>query len=450
METLTSHEPALLDEMSGDFGRIVTRRPRAVVRPASAGDVVALLARARAEGAPVSTRGAAHSQSGQSLTDGGYVLDMTSLSHIGAIDTDAGTVTCEAGVVWSDLVAALAPHHLVPPVLTNNLNVTVGGTLSMAGLGVASFRAGTQADNCTALTVVTGAGDVVPCSATKNRELFDLARCGLGQFGVITEATLRVRPYKPFVRTYYLLYDNLPQLLTDFDMLMVDERFDYLESWCVPCPQGFRTTPAGRNVFARWFYPLHASIEIDAVDSPADDAELAGLMPYERVHVETVPFTDFAHRLDMLFALWRSSGYWANAHPWMETILPWPAVVPYISSVLHALPPPVLGGGHVLLWPGRSATSTVPHFMTPQTELVMGFGILPGVPQSALPIVLPMLDHMSEASVAAGGKRYLSGRIAFTREQWRAHFGEHWPTLCAAKKRYDPAGLLNPGFVAWE
>ena len=54
-------------------------------------------------------------------------------------------------------------RRLIPPVLTNNLNVTVGGALSMAGLGVASRRYGTQADNVEELEVVTGKDHRVCC-----------------------------------------------------------------------------------------------------------------------------------------------------------------------------------------------------------------------------------------------------------------------------------------------
>ena len=63
----------------------------------------------------------------------------------------------------------------------------------MAGLGVASFRYGTQADNVDELEVVTGTGEIVTCSREQNRDLFDVVRCGLGQFGVITRAKVRLR-----------------------------------------------------------------------------------------------------------------------------------------------------------------------------------------------------------------------------------------------------------------
>ena len=46
-----------------------------------------------------------------------------------------------------------------------------------------------------------------------------------------------------------------------------------------------------------------------------------------------------------------------------------------------------------------------------------------------------------------GGKRYLSGFIALTAEEWRQHFGDRFETLAALKRKHDPDGRLNPGFV---
>ena len=48
-----------------------------------------------------------------------------------------------------------------------------------------------------------------------------------------------------------------------------------------------------------------------------------------------------------------------------------------------------------------------------------------------------------------GGKRYLSGYINFDEETWRDHFGDRWGDLVAAKKKYDPENLLNPGFIKY-
>jgi FAD/FMN-containing dehydrogenase len=57
-----------------------------------------------------------------------------------------------------------------------------------------------------------------------------------------------------------------------------------------------------------------------------------------------------------------------------------------------------------------------------------------------------------ELTVAYGGKRYLSGWITFkTAEQWEAHFGsETWAKIREAKRRFDPDGIMNPGFIQYE
>jgi cytokinin dehydrogenase len=433
-------------EMSQDFGRIVERRPAAVVRPRSVEAVVRTVQHARAHGSSVTCRGAAHSQTGQGLSDGGVLLDMTSLSGDLQIDERSMTVRCFAGTTWSDLVAVTVQRGLAPLVLTNNLNVTVGGTLSVAGIGVSSFRYGAQVDTCTSLEVVTGTGEVVECSREHNRDLFDAVRSGLGTCGVITRAGIRLRRVKPQTRTFFLLYDDLPALMRDERTLIERDAATYLESWCVPCPQGFRQGPMGLQVFAEWFFPLHVTIEHDGT-GPSADSVLAGLAPYKRPHVSDQPTESFFRRLVPLFDLWKRAGYWANAHPWMETILPWDSTAGFVGQVLANLPPPALGGGHILLWPSRGRISDAPLFRVPDSELVMGFGILPGVPRDLLPQALPRLDMASDLATMMGGRRYLSGYVKFDEARWKAHFGDRWSWLVEMKRRFDPDGVLNPGFI---
>lgn len=430
-----------------DFGRIIVRRPQAVVRPASAQDVARVVKFAARHSLHVATRGGGHSQTGQSLSDQ-IVVDMTALNQVTRVAEDA--VTTQAGIKWRALVEHLAPQRLSPPVLTNNLDVTVGGTLSMGGLGVASWRHGTQADNCVELEVVTGSGEIVRCSNDQNRELFDAARCGAGQFGVITEAVLKVRRHLPRFRSFYLLYDDLAALLDDLKTVMNDSRFDYLESWCVPCPQGFKKVGGQRQPFAQWFFPLHATVEMNEGEAPEAAAKLAGLRVYKHIHTEDGDISEFFTRLDKLFALWKRGGFWDYAHPWMECVLPWQTTAMYISQVLANLPPQALVGGHILLWPARGTASRVPLFMRPQSEFLMGFGILPAVPPAFIGEVLPRIHMASQASSMMGGKRYLSGWINFDHAAWKAHYGEQWDAVAAAKRKFDPQGILNPDFVKFE
>jgi cytokinin dehydrogenase len=439
---------AELDVAASDFGRVVTRRPRALICVQGAGDVACAVKFAARYSLAVATRGSGHSQAGQSLSHD-IVLNMSALNQIQEVTEDSATV--QAGVTWRALVEHLAPQSLSPPVLTNNLDVTVGGTLSMGGLGVTSWRHGTQADNCREMEVVTGLGEIVRCSPTENRELFDVVRCGSGQFGIITQAKIRLRRHKVLYRTFYLLYDTLALLLDDLKVVMTDERFDCLESWCVPCPQGFKKVSGQRQPFAEWFFPLHATVELDAAEPPEEALEkLAGLKFYKHVHTEDGAMAEFFTRLDALFALWKRGGFWDYAHPWMECILPWQATSTYLSQVLANFPPQALVGGHILLWPALGNAAESPLLMRPPGEFLMGVGILPAVPPQFLTEVLPRMTAASQASTMMGGKRYLSGWLDYDAAAWKAHYGDKWPAVVEAKRKFDPHGILNPGFIKFE
>jgi len=434
--------------VSSDFGRMVVRVPQVVVRPKTAQDVAAVMKYAAKNGLKVSSRGEAHTQTGQGLTEG-ILVDMGSMNRVLAVDEKGLTVSVQAGCKWRDLVETLQPKSLIPPVLTNNLGVTIGGTLSVAGLGISSFKYGAQVDNALELDVVTGAGDVVTCSPTKDRDLFDCMRSGLGQFGVITRATLRLRKYLPMVRAWYLLYDDLDPFMRDSEVMLKDERFDYMESWCSACPQGIRKVDGEHLAFAQWFFPYHLMKEFEPGNEPKEAPLLDGLHHYKKVHVEDKTTFDFANRLDPLFQIWKRIGYWDRPHPWMENIIPWAATKEYINTVLQNMQPQALGGGHILLWPAKGDTSAAPLFKVPKNEkFVMGFGILPGVPREFLDLAVSKLNQASELGMMIGAKRYLSGLIHFEEHHWEAHFEEDWPRMKQLKSKYDPKRLLNSKFMS--
>ena len=185
-------------------------------------------------------------------------------------------------------------------------------------------------------------------------------------------------------------------------------------------------------------------------NAPDPVEKLRGLKFYKHVHTEDGELGEFFARLDSLFALWKRGGFWEYAHPWMECVLPWQTTSMYLTQVLTNLPPQVVAGGHILLWPARGDVSSVPLFMRPTGEFLMGFGILPAIPGHLVEEALPRLNLASQASTMMGGKRYLSGWIAFDQAQWKAHYGDLWKTVVSLKKRYDPHRVLNPGFVKYE
>lgn len=435
-------DEAALAGASSDFGRVAVSKPVAVVRAASSRDVEAAVKFAAHRALRVAPRGAGHSQNGQSLARD-IQVDIRGLDRVVRIDPQRPTITCQAGISWRELLASTLPLGLSPPVLTNNLDVTVGGTLSTGGLGVSSWRYGTQVDHCLGLEVVTGAGERLRCSPESNPELYNVVRAGLGWFGVITEATLALRRHQPCYRTFFLLYDDLGSLLADLEVLIGEERFDYLEAWCAPLAQGLRLEGHERRPFAQWFFPLHCTIETGGEAGSEGEQKLKGLHYYKHTHTEQGETQAFFSRLDALFDLWKAGGFWDCAHPWMESILPWKTAPAFIRQILDRFPPQLLAGGHILLWPARGGASAAPLFCRPPGDLLMGFGLLPSIPKPIVARALPMLTQASSGAVAAGGKRYLSGWLDYTQADWKTHFGVVWPRVEAAKRRYDPQGVFN-------
>lgn len=443
-----------------DFGKVRERVPAAVVRPRSAQEVVTVVRTCREHGVPLTPRAQGHTQTGQSTTEG-ILLDTNSMATIHEIDAEREVAVCDPGVVWRDLVAAAVPQGLVPRVLTNNLGVTIAGTTSVAGLGVASYRYGTQADNAVEIDVVAGTGELVTCSREQNRDLFDAVRCGFGQFGVMTRVVTRLRRCEPKVRMYHLLYDELASFMDDAAFVMDPanhDRFHTLESRCAPCPiftkrigEGMKLRQ-GQQLYAYWMYPMFLTVEYDEGAEPDDEAVLDGLSYYKHLRTEEYTQLDFCNRLEPIFELWHRSGNWELAHPWVETTLGWEEAKTLIPQVLEEFPPQALGpGGHILLWPARSGESEVPLFRHPEGENLMGFGILPAVPFEYLGEALPQLEMFSELTNAYGGKRYLSGYVSYsTAGEWATHFGDEWERVKAAKKKFDPDGIMNPGFIVYE
>lgn len=450
-------DPEIRQQFETDFGRWRHQVPAAVARCRDAQDVARVIRYCREHGIPIAPRSQGHTQSGQSLTRG-VLIDTAAMANI--LEFGEDYALCEAGVVWRDLVIASTERGLIPPVLTNNLSVTVSGTTSVAGLGVASFRHGSQADNAIEIECVTGDGEIHVCSREQEPELFDMVRCSLGQIAVITKVKTRLRKVAPMVRMYTLVYDDLGKFMEDAVRVMdpSNETFATVGGICSPAPMGFRKIGDGLELgkgmigYGLWLFPMYLTIEYEPGAEPDDDEALEPLSPWRHVQTQDLTALEFARRMEPMFEAWKLSSYWEQPHPWMETTLPWNRAQEFIETVLANLPPGALGpGGHVLLWPARTDASDVPLFMHPGGKIVLGWGVLGSVPPAKHEEMLMQLEMASELSIAYGGKRYLSGYITFdTPERWAGHFGDRWERLKAAKKRWDPDGILAPGFIQYE
>ena len=218
--------PGTIGAFSTDAGGTAYGKPHAVVIARSAAQISRLLGCAQEFGVPVTVRGGGLTTEGESLAYGGVLLDMTGMSRVLHIDAQALTVRTEAGIFWHSLAEELRRENLDYLSAPLNLTSSVGGTLGVGGIDVNSARLGCSADQALSLQVVTPTGTIVECSDTQHRELFQRVILGYGQFGVITEATLRVRPYTP-LRMHYYYYASLRTAIEDLQLLDRHDASDY-------------------------------------------------------------------------------------------------------------------------------------------------------------------------------------------------------------------------------
>jgi hypothetical protein len=375
-----------------DYGGTIHHPPAAVLRPATAADISTVVRYAREHGLRVVPRGHGHSTGGQAQALGGVVVDMNQLNDIHEIRSDR--VVVDAGARWSDVLQATLPRGLTPPVLTDYLELTVGGTLSVGGLGGASHHHGAQTDNVLELDVVTPHGDIVTCGPDKNCELFDAVRAGRGRHGIITRATLRLTPAPDTVAWHKLRYDTVDRLAADQQHLVITGAFDYVE--------GQLKIRDGRRV-----------TELEAVTFTgvsAGHGRLDGLA-FRDADIRTASYWDFVNRLADGEPLLRAAGLWDSPHPWCNLLLPSNAAVGLLRRTEQELGADLYSDfGLVLAYPLRTARITTPQLTLPHSDIVFLVAALRYAPVDAPGVVAGMQnanDVIVAEALRAGGTLYL-------------------------------------------
>lgn len=428
-------DDASLDAAADDFGHFVHRRPIAVLQPGSVNDIVKMVQFARANQIQVAARGQGHSTQGQDQALAGVVVDMSALSQVHEVSSTSALV--DGGVRWLDLLAQTIPRGLTPPVLIDFLELTVGGTLSVGGIGSQAFRFGPQVDNVSELQVVTGEGELVTCSAAQQPRLFDAVRAGLGQFGIIVGARVRLIEAPPSTRLYHALYGDLGQFLADLSTLIDDGRFDTVQGFSAPDGAG------------GWLFQLEVSKYFSAGHEPNDTALLSGLsfIPGTQSSQDMTYF-DYLNRLAPTVAFLRQIGAWFVPHPWVNLFVPSSTADAFIGGTLDSLNPDDVGQGPVLIYPFNRSLFRAPFFRVPDEAHFFVFSLL----RNALPPTPERTAQLVEANrqlfdgvTDAGGKRYPIDSVPMTKHDWQKHFQPAWGEFASAKHLYDPDNVLTPG-----
>ncbi|KAJ7537850.1 hypothetical protein O6H91_11G024400 [Diphasiastrum complanatum] len=460
---------------SQDFGHMYHDRPSAIIYPSSAQDIVAIvkLAYFSPNNLTIAAKGAGHSIYGQAQALHGIVIEMSSLKGIevgvhGFGEAAVPFVEASGGELWIDVVKEALKKGMAPRSLTDYLYLSVGGTLSNAGVSGQAFRYGPQISNVLELEVVTGKGEIVICSKHQHADLFYSVLGGLGQFAIITKAKIRLHHVPPKVKWVRAYYSDFSAFTKDQEMLISQGRensFDYIEgsvlvkgkdvnSWKM---ESHTLEDVNSNVTIESDAPVLYCLELTKAyferESNLIGKKLNSLL--ERLHylpskvsIIDASYLGFLDRVHDKERDLRKSGLWYTPHPWLNLFIPKSRIIEFDAWVFKKK---LSGGinGPMLVYPlNRNKWDSRMSAVTPSEDIFYSVGLLGYASPRSAPTAESLMDQNSKIlyfcrTKSIEYKQYLPHYV--NQDEWRTHFDRLWPRFRERKLRYDPKAILSPG-----
>ena len=180
-----------------------TGAARAMASPATAQELAELVRLCAKHKVPLVPQGGNSGMSGGATPDtSGHALlvSLRRMNTIRAVDPQAGTALCEAGVILQSLHEAAEAHGLrFPLTLGGKGSATVGGLISTNAGGTQVLRHGSMRAQVLGLEAVLADGTIYSALTPlkKDNRGFDLKQMFIGSegtLGIVTAATLRLVP----------------------------------------------------------------------------------------------------------------------------------------------------------------------------------------------------------------------------------------------------------------
>ncbi|KAK3175506.1 hypothetical protein Dsin_032585 [Dipteronia sinensis] len=454
---------------STDYGRIITQNPVAVLFPSSVEDLKTLIGFSFNSSVPytVAAKGRGHSVHGGAMATNGVVVEMTSLSKngsnkivIGGDKASGFYVDVGAEQLWIDVLNATLQKGLTSVSWTDYLYLTVGGTLSNAGISGETHLKGPQINNVYELDVVTGKGELLTCSKQANSELFYAVLGGLGQFGIITRARIVLQPAKAKVKWIRMLYTDFDTFSKDQETLMaVNERssgeiLNFLEGQLLMDPNSLDFYPREDRPRIAYLIKQYGILYVLETASYYDDStkhsvdkklhQLFKSLSYlSDIYSKNVTYVEFLDRVHTGELVLHENGLWDVPHPWLNLFTPKSGIQAFNNGVFKKiLLKQNFTASTFLVYPiwDDNMSAVIPDeeiFYTTEFLLSSGFNNW----QVFDNINKEILEFCDKAGIKV--KKYLGYHDS--KEEWINHFGSKWKTFQDRKNQFDPKMILSPG-----
>lgn len=421
-----------LEVVSKDFGGTESASPIAVIQPKTVLDIAIVVKWANENNISITPRGTGHTTAGQSLAKDGIVLKTDLLTHV--TTSSEGLIEAEAGARLVQVVVEANKSGNYIPALPAFIAQTVGGILSVGGVGPGSHTNGLTIDNIEELTVVTGAGAIVTCSLSNEPELFDAVLGGLGQFGVIAKAVFKVKPAKKYIHVVKASYPDVKSL--------VQEMLDSASTEAFYAIDGYTWNGGSLG------YSLEKAVWSDSLVPP----NAAEVFPDRNSIVsDSIKLTEPVEYIEYIQAWNLLHGWWGQGmFPWSDFFIPEDTTVEFFNEAHKLLGDSVLPGETDFL--GISVVrKRRPHNYSIQQTPVTKAGDVYFVPQftpnfksaEEVKAISIVNRKLLDLAMNLEGKTYVIDVLPQSEAQWMQHFGDNWGKVLSAKRKFDPNGVMS-------
>jgi FAD/FMN-containing dehydrogenase len=246
----------LADDVGYDVARTVwngsiDKHPAIIVQCSGVADVIESVNFAHKHNLLIAVRGGSHNVAGNSVCDGGLVVDMGPMNSV-RVDVAAHRVRAGGGATIGDVDRESQAFGLAVPLGIVSMTGIAGLTLC-GGHSWLTRKHGFACDNLVSVDIVTADGRYLIASKTENADLFWAVRGGGGNFGIVTsfefEAHL-IGPEVTFCAVFYPMEDasNIFRAWREFVADVPDEFTTQIAFWSVPYHEAFPVELHGKDV----------------------------------------------------------------------------------------------------------------------------------------------------------------------------------------------------------
>lgn len=428
--------------------------PLCVIRPADTAGVSAALRVLHGAGVPVVPVSGNTGLTGGTVAEGAAMLSLDRMRTIRRIAPDARMATVEAGVILSDLHAAVAAEGLrFPMTFGAKGSAMIGGMLATNAGGSNVLRYGNTRDLVLGLEAVLADGTVIDLMGGlhKDNSGYDLRHLLIGSegtLGIITGAVLKLVPEPAAQATAMIAAASLPdalRMLNDIQAVTggAVEAFEYMDA---PYCAAYRAHAPGAVLPFDTNHPVTILCEIASTDPAAAQVDATGQRRIDRMLEEALTRAlEAGQAVDAVLAASHAqrAAFWAMREAAAEvTVSRKPVLICDIAVAVDKVDAFVTAMADVLprVDPGAQPT-TVAHL----GDGNLHYSVWPGDPASKDAIA----DAVEEAVVRLGGTFSAEHGIGTVK---RAAMGRRkdpgaLAAMRAIKAGLDPKGILNPGKI---